>query len=118
MEASDLKGKVYIRNRFGTTRFHLNSYEPESKYRIESDSGEVLVFLKEDILGEINLTVNTLCGTIRYDALKDLGDLYEANNPQLTTLSTITSNKESVRRSDAELYIKTRDGDVTIEKTM
>lgn len=121
LEASDLKGKVYIRNRFGITRFHLSSYEPESKYRIESDSGEVLVFLKEDILGEINLTVNTLCGTIKYDALKDLGDPYKTNDLQLMTLSTITSREPvnvSRRQLDAELYIKTRDGDVTIEKTM
>jgi len=121
LEASDLKGKVYIRNRFGTTRFHLSSYEPESKYRIESDSGEVLVFLKEDILGEINLTVNTLCGTIKYDAFKDLGELSKTNDLQLMTLSTITSKEPvnvSRKQLDAELCIKTRDGDVTIEKTM
>jgi len=121
LEVSDLRGKVHIRNRFGTTRFHLNSYEPGSKYRIESDSGEVLVFLKEDLIGKVNLTVNTLCGTINCDALKDLGDLHKANDLQLMTLSTITSREPvnvSRRQLDAELYIKTRDGDVTIEKTM
>lgn len=119
LEVSDLKGKVDIRNRFGTTRFHLKAHEAGSTYRIESDSGEILVFLKEDLIGEMNLRVNTLCGLVKYDALKSLGGLHTANDPQLITLSTITSARSTKElMSSADLYVKTRDGDVTIEKTM
>ena len=119
LEVGDLKGKVDIRNRFGTTRFHLNAHEDGSTYRIESDSGEVLVFLKEDLIGEMHLTVNTLCGLVKYDALKSLGSLHTSNDRQLGRLSTITS-KVNMNRYHlvADLSIRTRDGDVTIEKTM
>ena len=119
LEVGDLKGKVDIRNRFGTTRFHLNAHEDGSTYRIESDSGDVLVFLKEDLIGEMHLTANTLCGLVKHDALKSLGGLHTSNDRQLGRVSTITS-KVNMNRYHliADLSVKTRDGDVTIEKTM
>jgi RNA polymerase sigma-70 factor (ECF subfamily) len=122
LEISNLNGKVDIRNRFGTTRFHLNTHETGSTYRIESDSGEVLVLLKENLIGEMNLTVNTICGIIKYDPLKILGKLHTANDRLVMTISTITSpppeDNITPEVLDADLYVKTRDGDVTIEKTM
>ena len=125
LEVSDLKGKVDIRNRFGTTRFHLNKHEAGSTYRIESDSGEVLVFLKDILLGELNLGVNTLCGLIKYDALKRQSKIEPICDQQLVTFYTATlplppCPEDYVRPNvlDADLYVKTRDGDVTIEKTM
>jgi len=123
LQASDLTGTVRIRNRFGSTRFHLNKHAEGSTYRIESDSGSVLVFLDESLLGELNMTVSTLCGLITYEALKDLGEFGQRNDPQLMSFSTIP-NPPNVRGLltpdvlDVPLYIKTRDGDVTIEKTM
>lgn len=106
LEVSDLEGAVDIRNRFGTTRFHLKSHEVGSRYRVESDSGEVLVFLHEDLIGEMTLTVHTLCGVVKHDALKDLGALHTSNSRPMSRLI------------DADLYIRTLNGDVTLEKTM
>jgi len=123
LQASDLAGTVSIRNRFGTTRFHLNKHAEGSTYRIESDSGTVLVFLDESLLGEVNVTVSTLCGLITYEALKDLGEFGQRNDLQLMTFSTIPNPSDAwgvltPDLLDVPLYVKTRDGDVTIEKTM
>ena len=119
LEVSGITGRLDVRNRFGTTRFHANAHETGSKYRIESDSGDVLLFLKESLLGEMTLTVNTLCGVIKHEALK--GSLYSGgpflgrNDLQLITVSTIPNL--SADQLEADLLVRTRDGNVTIEKT-
>lgn len=119
LEADDLKGTVDIRNRFGATRFHMNAHEDGSTYRIESDSGDVLLFLKANLIGEMHLTVNTLCGQVKHDALKELSSLHTSNDTQLSRISTITSKMNMNRyHLVSDLAIRTRDGDVTIEKTM
>ena len=121
LEVSDLEGKVQIRNRFGTTRYHQNNHAPGSTYRIESDSGDVLVFLRENLIGEFDLTVNTMCGEISFESLKSLGKFRESNNAQFMTFSTIlrtaSEGSPTAEPPDADLYIKTRTGKVTIEKT-
>lgn len=121
LEVSNLAGRACIRNRFGATRYYQNRHEPGSKCRIESDSGHVRVFLKEELIGEVDVTVITLCGTIRHEALKSVGTLNERNDLQLAVLSTIHASGPGMvppNFLEADICVKTRDGDVTIEKTV
>ncbi len=146
LTASDLRGKVDIRNRFGTTRFHLSRHEPGSTYRIQADSGEVIAFLKEALVPaainstakdnktygeavaflkeaealvlELSVTVHTLCGRLTMDALK--GRSYTRHyTPGLISHSTVQGRMALAERdAKSDLVIKTRDGDITIEKTV
>ena len=121
LEVSNLAGQACIRNRFGATRYYQNRHEPGSKCRIESDSGGVRVFLKEELIGEVDVTVITLCGTIRHGALNSVGSLNKRNDLQLAVLTTIHASGPGMvppHFLEADICVKTRDGDVTIEKTV
>jgi hypothetical protein len=121
LQASDLSGQAWIRNRFGTTRFYQNRHEPADKCCIESDSGHIRVFLKEELIGEVDVTVLTLCGTVTADALTPIGSLNQRNDSQLAMLSTLRPSGPGLvppEFLEADTCIKTRNGDVTIEKTV
>jgi len=116
LTAADLHGKVTIRNRFGATRFHLNRHEQGSRYRIHADSGEVIVFLKGELSTELTVTVHTLCGHLKLDALR--GTSRNRHFAQgLISSSTVTVPMPLMERDrTSDLVVTTRDGDVTIEK--
>ena len=117
IEASNLSGRVRIYNRYGTTRLYQSTVQPDDRFHIETCSGDVLLFLKDDLIGKANLTANTLCGTLSYDPLRKLGGLTTNNDESLVVLSTITSSQGSVPDVlDCEFYVSTESGNVTIEK--
>ncbi len=118
LEVSDLSGDVMIRNRFGSTRYYQNTHHPGSRCRIESDSGPVTVFLKEDLIGSFALAVTTMCGTIDHRALKELDRPNKRNDIQVAMFATVDGHFASEEVLSAELYVRTRDGNVTIEKTV
>ncbi|KKL47564.1 hypothetical protein LCGC14_2334290, partial [marine sediment metagenome] len=77
--------------------------------------------LKEELIGEVDVTVISLCGTIRHEALKSVGTLDKRNDLQLAMLSTIRASGTGMvppKFLEADIYVKTRNGDVTIEKTV
>jgi RNA polymerase sigma-70 factor (ECF subfamily) len=115
LEAAHLSGPVRIYNRYGTTRLYQSDLKPGNRFCLESCSGEVLLFLKEDLIHQVGLTVHTICGDINYSALKELGELNSGNDAHVVVLSTIRSPR-SGSVLDADFYVKTESGDVTIEK--
>ena len=117
IEASDLSGQVHIYNRYGATRLYQSAFDLDDRIQIESCSGEILLFLKERLIGQANLTVNTLCGTVKHDPLRALGSLNVANDQYLIVLSTMTPSEGRIPDIlDANFYLKTESGNVTIEK--
>ena len=119
LDAADLAGKIKIRNRFGETKYYLKQHDSESTCRLTSDSGPVRLFLAEDILSEISLTVNTMCGSIEDSAVSSEMDLKQSNNMQLITLSTAGGGTPpGEKQRDVDIHVVTRNGDVTLEKTV
>ena len=115
IETARLSGKVRIYNRYGTTRLYQGDFKPDSRFHIETCSGEILLFLKEDLIGLVHLAIHTICGEIKCDPLKVLGGLNTSNNPYKISLST---NRKATGRDvlDADICIQTENGAVTIEK--
>ncbi len=118
IEATNLSGRVRIYNRYGTTRLYQSRFDPDSRFRLESCSGEILLFLKEELISGVNVTASSLCGTVSFDPLKALGALNQRNDQYLMVMSTMTSSrgKSSGNVLEADIYLKTESGDVTIEK--
>jgi len=121
LEAAGLEGKVHIRNCFGSTRLHKNSHQPGDQTLLETHSGSVTVFLKEDLVGEVNLTATSISGTLRYEALKSLGWVNARNNFEIMMVSTMSTPGPGffpAQALEADICIKTRTGEVTIQKTI
>ncbi len=118
IEATNLSGRVRIYNRYGTTRLYQSHFDPGSQFRLESCSGEILLFLKEELISQVNMTASSLCGTVSFDPLKTLGALNQRNDQYLMVMSTMTSSRGKPSRNvlEADIYLKTESGDVTIEK--
>jgi len=111
IEASEIEGKTFIKNRFGTTRFYQVTPKTNGPCEIQSSSGEVFLFLNEKALGEINVAAKTLCGKIDYSGLKELS-LINWNNPIEMYVGTVKDFEK------ADMRIQTESGDIRIEKTM
>jgi RNA polymerase sigma-70 factor (ECF subfamily) len=111
IEASEIEGKTFIKNRFGTTRFYQTTPRANDVCEIRSSSGDVLLFFSEKSLGEINVAAKTLCGRIDYSGLKDLS-LRNWNTPYEMYVGTVTEFER------ADVRVQTESGDIRIEKTM
>jgi RNA polymerase sigma-70 factor, ECF subfamily len=116
LELSHVSGDVRVRNRFGTTRFHLQEHVEGSRYHVETDSGAVRIFAGEEALDALSISLHSLCGTIDCDPL--LG------GPQVVAQSTSNRQRMSVTtvippREDPppDLLAISRDGDILVEKT-
>jgi RNA polymerase sigma-70 factor (ECF subfamily) len=120
LDAAGLHWRVTIRNRLGATRLQLTEHRDGDRHRIEADSGGVLVLLHEDLRGAISVTVNSLCGRLASEGLGNVSELRARNDLQVMTLSTVREPEApnlTPQILDADLYIRTCDGDVTIEAT-
>jgi hypothetical protein len=78
----------------------------------------VILFLREDLVGEIGLTVNSLCGGIRLDALKGVSHSGYYTQSIMSYSTGMGRMALAERDAKSDLVIKTRDGDITIEKTV
>jgi len=119
LDCTDLVGDVHIRNCFGTTRYSKRSQQASDKARLITDSGKIEIMLKEDLIGEINVTAISVAGAIRYEALAPLGALRICNDMTLMTVSTILTpdtNLVSPMAMAADILAQCREGDITIDK--
>lgn len=115
IEAAQLSGRISIRNRHGATRLYQRQVLEGDHYCLESCSGEIRLFLQEEILNQISLTTTTLCGTVQYEGLRDLDRFKQANNPQMIAFAVpATTSWKDLRHANFQL--KTENGDITIEK--
>jgi RNA polymerase sigma-70 factor (ECF subfamily) len=115
IEASQLSGRISIRNRHGTTRLYQRQFLEGDHCRLESCSGEIRLFLQEELLNQISLTTTTLCGTVQYEGLRDLDRFKQANNFQMIAFAIPASASWKDLRH-AHFQLKTENGDITIEK--
>ena len=111
IEASEIEGRTFIKNRFGTTRFYQAAPKANDVCEIQASSGNVLLFLNEKSLGEFNVAAKTLCGTIFYSGLKELSSC-RWNSPYEMYVGTVKEFEK------ADVRIQTESGDIRIEKMM
>lgn len=67
----EIQGSATVRNRFGTTLFHMTSYVPGSKVCVETDSGELTLRIEDalftpQIVGVQTVAAATLCGKLDF----------------------------------------------------
>jgi RNA polymerase sigma factor (sigma-70 family) len=118
LELARLGGTVKVMNRYGDTRFHVAEWTQGSRCRLESVSGSVRLFLKEELIPDLPLTVLTLCGSIGFGPYREL-DKGQANSTQVASFSTIPpTGKSWTDAADADLLVKTECGDVEIEQVI
>jgi len=65
----DISGSVWVRNRYGTTIFHVTKHERGSTYCLETDSGDITARISPNLhapeaLRNEEIAACTLCGTI------------------------------------------------------
>jgi RNA polymerase sigma-70 factor, ECF subfamily len=113
LEVSDVSGNVRVRNRFGTTRFHMREHIDGSRYRVETDSGEIRMFVQEDVFDALSISMYTLCGDIDCDTLIGNPDIVTraGNDPRRMTVSTVPSDD-----TPSDLLAISRDGNILLEK--
>ena len=121
LEVSGLKGDARVRNRFGATRAHLAGADAESRYRFESDSGEILLFADESTIGELDWALYSMCGRVRYAGMGRRP--FTGNDPQAMIVSTVEqphfhdgfgNSAEDVDRHN--VLARSVSGTVTIER--
>jgi RNA polymerase sigma factor (sigma-70 family) len=118
LELARLKGDVNIVNRYGETRYHVREWSGETKSRIESACGSVHLFLHEDVIADLRLTIATMCGSIGHEGYRDLNKS-DSNSTQLAVLTTLLAQGGSWNEmEDADVLVKTESGDVRIEKIL
>ena len=115
LEMAHLAGKVSIRNRHGNTRLYQGQLRQEDRIHLESCSGEIRLFLQEDLIPQVSLMSSTLCGAVRYDSLRDLDGFKQGNTLQLIAFG-VPSRLSWEELHDANFHLKTESGDITIEK--
>ena len=71
--------------------------------------------MQEELLNQISLTTNTLCGTVQYEGLRDLDRFKQANNFQMIAFAIPASASWKDLRN-ANFQLKTESGSITIEK--
>jgi RNA polymerase sigma-70 factor (ECF subfamily) len=119
LECTNLRGQVSIRNCFGTTRFNKRSHQAGDKARLVTDSGKIEIMLKEDLIGQVNITATSIAGPMRYPCLKPLGWVSTRNDMTLMTMSTIDKSGGGVLppwMTDADIVAHCREGEILIDK--
>ena len=113
LELVDIAGRVHVDNYYGRTRLSQNRFDEGNRFKLVSRSGEISLFLKRDLIEQVNVTVNTLCGAVKCEALKKLiSRSYTTHS--ICCLSTMNSPQDS-SLVEADFYIQTESGDVVIE---
>ncbi|MHC5035022.1 MAG: sigma-70 family RNA polymerase sigma factor [Planctomycetota bacterium] len=121
LRLAGLSGDVRIRNRFGQTRLELSEHTDGSRYALEADSGEVVLAMRESLFGQVSVLLNSICGEIRYAPLAELDQVHPCNDTWVMTVSTVPLGNVraelSAGRAPADLQVKTRNGNIIVEKT-
>lgn len=119
LEVSGVQGTAKVRNGYGTTRYRIANHQPTWKHRIESESGEVKLFLKDGLWHELTVTLATRWGAVDYAVLGEFPLTASGNSPQRTIVSTARQNAWATALTDldADIVVVTKNGDIALEKT-
>jgi len=114
LDVSDLHGDIIIHNRYGTTRFALDSYQVNSSYHLEADSGTIHLKVKEPLNEDLHFVMHTLCGHIDASGLKS-ADRTSLNMLMRANLLSMTTRNDSSQ--PPAVYLNTRAGKIKIDRT-
>jgi RNA polymerase sigma-70 factor (ECF subfamily) len=119
LDVSGVRGTANVRNCYGTTRYRVAEHREKRTHRIESEAGEVKLFLKDGLWNELALTLATRWGTIDHSILDGLTFTACGNDPQRTFVSTAQQSAWTTALADleADIVVVTKSGDITLEKT-
>lgn len=110
IEASEMEGKTFISNRFGTTRLYQKKPRTDGVCKLQSSSGDILLFLSDKSIGKVSIAAKTLCGEIDYGGVREMSFPRKWNNPHEMYVGTV---KESEM---ADIQIQTESGNIRMEK--
>jgi len=120
IDAADLAGEVDIRNLFGTTRLTKAAHATSDRARLATDSGRIVIRLAEDLVGQVDVTMTSLKGTLHYEGLKSLGYLHTRNDLYVMMASTVMApggrGAVPAKVLEADIVATTRDGEVFVER--
>lgn len=119
LDVSGIRGKANVRNCHGTTRYRVAERNSGTTHRIESESGEVKLFLKDGLWNDLTVTLATRWGTVDHAILEGLTFTACGNDPHRTTVSSARQNAWTTALADleADIVVVTKSGDITLEKT-
>jgi hypothetical protein len=119
IEVQGISGTASIRNRFGTTRLHLTNDSIGTTFALETDSGKITILAEITAIEQMGFFLATLCGTIEHGALQELPNYHSSNDLQIINVNTVRQMvwpRDRNRDLAADVRVKTRDGNITIER--
>ena len=127
LEVSGIEGDAMVRNRLGPTRYYLGADPTRAQCFIESDSGEVIVFMREDTEETPTIAVNTIqaqIGSRLFLSERNFGMGWEGLGLRNFASSPPERPEDSPprppylsdpRRKEVNLQVVTRNGEVSFE---
>ena len=110
LRATDLKRKVTIYNRYGTTHLKQTARQPESQCKLRTVSGDINLSLHEDLAPETSVSLHSLCGSFDYGNIRETIPLYNTQcSGHWLTMSSITDF------ASADVVVTTESGKASIE---
>lgn len=111
LNAKDLKGRVSISNRYGTTRLQQSSRESGTRCDLRTVSGNIHLSLSKSVAEKTGLVMHSLCGSFKYGNARDIMSLYRTQSVgHWLTLSSVGRSY-----ADADFAVLTESGRAEIE---
>ena len=111
LDAKDLKGKVSIYNRYGTTRLQQSSRESDVRCDLRTVSGNIHLSLSKLVAEKTSLVMHSLCGRFKFGNTREIMSLFHTQSVgHWLTLSSMGKNY-----ADADFAVLTESGNVEIE---
>ncbi len=111
LNARDLKGKVSIYNRYGTTRLQQSTRESDARCDLRTVSGNIRLSLSKSVAEKTSLVMHSLCGSFKYGNARDIMSLYRTQS--VGHWLTLSSMGKSY--ADADFAVLTESGRAEIE---
>ena len=111
LHAKDLKGKVTINNRYGTTRLQQSFRASDARCDLRTVSGNIHISLSKPVAEKTSLVMHSLCGSFKYGNTREILSLFHTQSVgHWLTLSSMGKNY-----ADADFVILTESGRAEIE---
>lgn len=111
LNAKDLKGKVSIYNRYGTTRLQQSSRESDVRCDLRTVSGNIHLSLSKPVAEKTSLVMHSLCGRFKFGNTREIMSLFHTQSVgHWLTLSSMGKNY-----ADADFAVLTESGNAEIE---
>ena len=111
LNAKDLKGKVTIYNRYGTTRLQQSTRESDARCDLRTVSGNIRLSLSKSVAEKTSLVMHSLCGSFKYGNARDIMSLYRTQS--VGHWLTLSSMGKSF--ANADFAVLTESGRAEIE---